>query len=281
MISEEEKYYILSNAYVPEHIPGIMSHLSGGEPYLLDRKYLIFLIHKCLIFNGYPLEPSKNSEEIEWYIETAIKRFNPSNVLILVESGSSKFFQRCKKIEEDFYYTIDLKNLNIDRKLMKIVEKAQKRIKIEIERQTTNEHLRLTEKFINSRALAENIKELYKRLPGYMKICKDIFYLSAYSEKGNLTGYYIVETEARDFSAYMIGCISKVNYEPHASDYLMFELIRISHEMDKKFINLGLGVNEGIRKFKEKWGAVRSLKYEVYEYESSSSKLFNYFDIKI
>ncbi len=281
MISEEEKYYMLSNAYVPEHIPDMMSYLSGGEPYLIDDKYLILLLNKCLIFIGYPLKPPKDSEEITYHIEAAIKRFSPSNVLIVVESGSSKFFQRFKKIEEDFYYTIDLKNLSIDRKLMKLLEKIHKRIKIEIERQTTIEHLRLTEEFINSRKLPDNIKELYKRLPGYMKTCKDIFYLSAYNEKGNLTGYYIVESEARNFSAYMIGCISRVNYEPHTSDYLMSELIRISQDMDKKFINLGLGVNEGIRRFKEKWGAIKSLKYEVYEYESYSSKIFNYFDITI
>lgn len=281
MISEKEKFYILSNAYVPEHIPGMMSYLSGGVPYLIDDKYLIFLINKCfLIFIGYPLKALKNYEEIGYYIEDTVKRFNPTNSLILVESGNSKFFQRCRKIEEDFYYTIDLKNMSISQKLLKIVEKTKNRINIEIERQTTKEHLRLTEEFINSRSLSENIKELYKRLPGYMKISEDIFYLSAYDNRGNLIGYYIVEAEAKNFVAYMIGCISKVNYEPHTSDCLMFELIKISQSMNKNFINLGLGVNEGIRKFKEKWGATKSLKYEVYEYESTSSKIISYFDLR-
>jgi hypothetical protein len=42
-------------------------------------------------------------------------------------------------------------------------------------------------------------------------------------------------------------------------------MIRWTQEQGKITINLGLGVNEGIRRFKEKWGGVPFLTYEFCE----------------
>jgi len=64
----------------------------------------------------------------------------------------------------------------------------------------------------------------------------------------------------------VIGCHSKKNYVPHASDLLFFEMLTLAKEYGKNYINLGLGVNEGIRRFKEKWGGVPFLRYEFCEY---------------
>jgi hypothetical protein len=43
------------------------------------------------------------------------------------------------------------------------------------------------------------------------------------------------------------------------------ELIKISNEFGKRYIHLGLGVNDGIRRFKEKWGARPTRSYETCE----------------
>jgi hypothetical protein len=39
----------------------------------------------------------------------------------------------------------------------------------------------------------------------------------------------------------------------------------LSLEYDKSYIHLGLGVNAGIRRFKAKWGAVPTRRYEMGE----------------
>jgi hypothetical protein len=43
-------------------------------------------------------------------------------------------------------------------------------------------------------------------------------------------------------------------------------MIQLTREYGKNTIQLGLGVNEGIRRFKEKWGGVSFLNYEFCEY---------------
>ena len=70
---------------------------------------------------------------------------------------------------------------------------------------------------------------------------------------------------AKNFSAYILGSHSKKHYVPHASDLLFLEMINLTREEGKNSINLGLGVNEGIRRFKEKWGGKPFLRYEFCE----------------
>jgi hypothetical protein len=42
-------------------------------------------------------------------------------------------------------------------------------------------------------------------------------------------------------------------------------MIALSRESGKQYIHLGLGVNEGIRRFKKKWGGVPTRRYEMRE----------------
>lgn len=49
-------------------------------------------------------------------------------------------------------------------------------------------------------------------------------------------------------------------------------MINLVKEHRQSYINLGLGVNEGIRRFKEKWGGVPFLRYEFCEYFSGHTK---------
>jgi hypothetical protein len=47
----------------------------------------------------------------------------------------------------------------------------------------------------------------------------------------------------------------------------------VTREHGKDIINLGLGVNEGIRRFKEKWGGVPFLNYEFCEHRREPTKI--------
>jgi hypothetical protein len=42
-------------------------------------------------------------------------------------------------------------------------------------------------------------------------------------------------------------------------------MVEMSVEYGKKYVHLGLGVNEGIRRFKMKWGGVPTRRYEMCE----------------
>ncbi|MBT9139112.1 MAG: hypothetical protein DDT31_01693 [Syntrophomonadaceae bacterium] len=52
-----------------------------------------------------------------------------------------------------------------------------------------------------------------------------------------------------------------------ASDLILYEIIKTAQEMGKSFVNLGLGINEGVAFFKKKWGGSPFLNYEFCLYE--------------
>jgi hypothetical protein len=54
-------------------------------------------------------------------------------------------------------------------------------------------------------------------------------------------------------------------YVPGASDLLLSKLISICSQYDKRYIHLGLGISNGIRRFKEKWGAKPTRRYKMCE----------------
>ncbi len=56
MIPAEEERSILDAAYVPEHIVGLMTAVSNGEPLLIDG-YLCFAAGDWVILVGYPSAP--------------------------------------------------------------------------------------------------------------------------------------------------------------------------------------------------------------------------------
>jgi hypothetical protein len=55
MLSAEEKEFILTHAYVPEHIIGLITYLCGGEPFLIDD-FFICRTKDWVILIGYPFD---------------------------------------------------------------------------------------------------------------------------------------------------------------------------------------------------------------------------------
>ena len=109
------------------------------------------------------------------------------------------------------------------------------------------------------------VKELLLKMPNYVVNTEHSIVLNAWNDNKKLVAYYVVDLAVKKFSTYVIGCHSKINYVPGASDLLCYEMIRISKELGKSYIHLGLGVSEGIRRFKKKWGGRPTLKYQMCE----------------
>jgi hypothetical protein len=70
-----------------------------------------------------------------------------------------------------------------------------------------------------------------------------------------------VDLGAADYAFYLFNFRSgKINV-PGASDLLFHEMVNLAQTEGKKALNLGLGINAGVRRFKEKWGGTPFLNY--------------------
>ncbi|HCC69332.1 MAG TPA: hypothetical protein DEP99_05540, partial [Nitrospiraceae bacterium] len=268
MLSPEEERYILSKAYIPEHTPDLMVPISRGE-ISFNNGYIYFSKENWLIFIGYPLDHDFTVEDLDVSLEKAIKGHRPKYVWLIAPEIPQSLTPFCHKRESDHYYKLELSGLEIKRDLTRLVRKASRDLTIEKGENITKEHMKLISEFLKRERPTSLIRELFLSVQEYVRRSETAIVLNAFNRNGGLTAFYVVELAAKEFATYVIGCYSKKNYIPHASDLLFFEMINLAKENGKSYIHLGLGVNEGIRRFKEKWGGIPFLKYEFCAYRPS------------
>ena len=264
MLTPEEEAHVLSKAYVPEHIVNLMVPISKGEP-ILKEDHLGFVKDNWLIFVGYPLDGSFSLERCERILKQAVEIFRPEYLWFIGPEIPASLLDACKERETDQYYRLDLDQTKLKPSLQRMAEKAFKEITVERSHSISKEHEALIDELLKREKLPPRVRELYRAMPDYVTHSSSACVLNARNKKGKLCAFFIVELGAKNFSTYVLGSHSKKHYVPHASDLLFLEMIKLTLEHGKNTINLGLGVNEGIRRFKEKWGGIPFLDYEFCE----------------
>lgn len=264
MITREEETYILARAYVPEHIIGLMTMISKGDPFLI-RDHLGFVKDNWLILVGYPLEGGFSQKRCEEILEQAVGRFQPEILWFIGPEAPSSLTDLCTERQSDQYYTLDIEETPIRPSLQRATGKASEKLIIERGRSMDKGHEELVSELLKRGKLPERVRELYRAMPEYLGRSSSAWILNARDRAGRLCAFMVVDLGAKNFSAYILGSHSKKHYVPHASDLLFLEMIRLTREHGKRSINLGLGVNEGIERFKKKWSGQPDLRYEFCE----------------
>jgi hypothetical protein len=264
MISPAEEEYILSRAYISEHIVSLMALISKGDPFLIED-HLGFVKDNWLILVGYPLEQTFSAERTEKIIHQSLETFRPEILWFIGPEIPASLLNTCEERETDQYYRLDLEKVKVKTSLQRAVDKASQELTTERGHSVSKEHEALIGELLKREKLPPRVRELYRAMPDYVSNSSTACVLNARDKKGKLCAFYVIELAAKHFSTYVLGTHSKKHYVPHASDLLFLEMIKLSREHTKNTIDLGLGVNQGIRRFKEKWGGVPFLPYEFCE----------------
>jgi hypothetical protein len=264
MITDDEKIEILNEAYVPEHSVDLIARLSGGEPFLF-QDYFCCRTEDRLILIGYPLRHDFSVEEFDQVLTEINKIFHPAHISLIAPELPPAVAKTCGERESDYYYTLDLDGRTIRAGLQKICAKAALELVVERSAELGAAHRDLAQEFAARVELPPQIKELLFRMWDYVGRSDGSLVLSAWDRHDKLAAFYVMDMSPEKFSTYIIGCHSKHDFAQGASDLLFLEMIKVSAEQNKKYIHLGLGVNEGIRQFKKKWGGIPGLPYESCE----------------
>jgi hypothetical protein len=228
-------------AYIPEQIPSYMCSFSGLK-WSNEGPFIYYYGEGEIRFIGYSLDEG----DLEKSLQRAIDRHRPVRVLV----ASPRKIEGYDVIESDEYYFLDAESLKINKKIRNLIKRAEKDVKVR-ETELEDEHLHFIRDFVRRKGLKEH-EIMLRKLPEYVRAAKPLI-LEARQE-GRLIAVTIADIKSSDaFSFYLFNFTSERKV-PGASDLLLKNLIDRSIEMGKK-VNMGLGINEGIRKFKLKWGA--------------------------
>jgi hypothetical protein len=272
MVTVDQEAYVLRKAYVPEHLVSLMVLISKAEPFLVSD-CLCYLKGDWLIVIGYPLEEEFSADRFNALVSEVMARFKPRSVWMAAPEIPDHYRKSAGDVERDAYYRLELDGFKPNARLSREVNKAAEYVRMERAARFGKDHARMVNEFIEREKPPARVEQLYLSIEGYVSKSKTAVLLDARDRKGRLSAFYVVELAAREFAAYIVGCHSKRDYVPHASDLLFYEMVRMAGESGKRYINLGLGVNGGIRRFKEKWGGRPYLKYTCCDYQAAPKDL--------
>jgi len=256
MLSQEERALIYRHACVPEQLPEYVAAVSGAEPHLVEG-HLCFTRRNHLIFIGYPL-PLHQADTPGAY-RSACERFRPATVALIAPQIWLTEAD-CRRQPSDSYYRLALPLHSLDAEVAYMVRRAAKELTVR-RGKFRREHRKLLKVFLKQHDLSAAQIHLFKQLPHYLKRSPTARLLEARKEN-SLAAFTVVDTGSADYAFYLFNFRSDTLNVPGASDLLFHEMVNLALSEQKKALNLGLGIQTGIRRFKQKWGGVPFLAYE-------------------
>jgi hypothetical protein len=249
MLSPEEILSTYQHACVPEHIPVYVQTVSGADA-TLHENYLCYVLQNHCVFVGYPLrEPCMDLEQA---CTSAAKRFRSATMAIIAASAPSHL-GHCLEQSEDRYYRLELPLPTLPGEVAYMIRRAGRELRV-CEGSFGSDHEKLIADFVESRNLGPAHQVIFHQIPRYLEASDTALLIEARKD-GHLAAFDIVDFGSADYAFYMFNFRSSSTGVPGASDLLFYEMTRLAQEKGKQAINLGLGINPGVIRFKEKWGA--------------------------
>ncbi len=260
-----------AKAAVPEHSLAFMEAMSGGAAVFRDG-FLFFAAQDWLLAVGYPLgyDPAApyDPERFLLALDQVIAEKDARRIWAIAPELPARLVPYCE--ETDAYYILPAANA-IPRRLARPVAKAMAALRIEEGREFTAGHRKLWAEFLRRKELKPQVRELFARTPFVLAAPgTDIRLLNAWDGGNNLAACLVMDYAPEDFSVYLIGAHSRTAYTPHAGDALFAAMLASAKQEGKRSIHLGLGVNEGITRFKEKWGGSKAFPYQAAAWERAA-----------
>lgn len=250
----------LSEPYIPEQIIDYFESISGLRADVYKR-YITYRDIDTFVVVGYPIKGEFDEEDIVEIIQKLSAREEIENIIVIAPSLPRRF--KFEDVKSDNYYRLVLPLHMMDKKLRYMVSRASRELTVDFGRKLTKDHKKLMEEFLKRPDVEEFMNYVCGHLENYLSRSETVKTIDAYTKDGGLAGFDIVDLPPGEYSFYMFNFVNRTgNYVPGVSDLLLYYLLKLSYEEKKKYVNMGLGINEGVVRFKMKWGATPFLSYQ-------------------
>jgi len=147
ILTSEQEAYIMKHASVPGHCVGLMTYLSGGEPFLVDDCFLC-RTEKSVILVGYPLQGKYDLERFIALVEKVQKKFRPATIAMIAPQLPTRLTVACIEMEKDHYYTLKATEPVLCGPLKRNIKKARRTLTAECSERMLEPHRELIQEFI-------------------------------------------------------------------------------------------------------------------------------------
>jgi hypothetical protein len=253
MIGPDRLDRVSADAVVPEQVIPYVRSVAESRPLLLDT-CVGYESEGHFVLIGYPLHDPRDSEAMSRAVDMALKTPGLRKITVI---GPSRPPQAPEKIRssQDGYYVLPIPAPPSAAKLKNLLRRANRELTIEHSRCFDNDHQKQVDRYLSERTLTAGTRYIFQQIPRYIRASPGSLMVSARTASGQLAAFAVGEY-ASLHTAFFMFCFRDPSLAPPGSADLVFsELLEEAARRGQSSMNLGLGVNEGIRFFKRKWGA--------------------------
>jgi uncharacterized protein YbaP (TraB family) len=242
---------------------------SCGKAIILDG-YLFLAGDGWLVAIGYPFFGEYGQSGFSAALADVARETGSGNCWAIAPEMPQEF--QAHVYERDAYYILPADS-PVPARLRGPVRKAADSLLIDETKIFTAAHRRLWAEFLRRKKLSPQVGELFARTAAILDAPgTDVRLLNAWDKAGNLTACCVMDYAPAQFNSYIIGAHSRETYAPHAGDALFAAMLERARQEGKDYSHLGLGVNDGIRRFKEKWGGIKAMPYQAASWKAGEAR---------
>lgn len=250
-----------ANAVTPDQLIPYAQSVCGLESRLIND-CVLYLGGASGVLVAYPLHDPLDFESAEKAVELAASLPELNNLAVL---GAKR--PRCAPPEascrEDAYLQIELPAREPRGKLANMLRRASRDVAIETasgQGAWRQEHQKLAENFCGRQALDSGSIFLFEHLEPYFGAAPEALLFSARTSDNALAGLAIGDFTSLGTAFYMFA-FRRQDAPPGTADLLLAAIIAEAQRRGHERVNLGLGINTGVKFFKKKWGATEFLPF--------------------
>ncbi|MDF1591896.1 MAG: GNAT family N-acetyltransferase [Desulfobacterales bacterium] len=253
MIGPDRLDRVSAGAVVPEQVISYVRSVAGSRPRLFGA-CVGYETEGQLVLIGYPLHDPVDSNAMSHAVDQALKIPGLQKITVISPTRPPQAPGKIRSGRDD-YFVLPVPAPPPAAKLRNLLRRADRELTIEHGRQLEHDHQALVDRFLSQRTLAAGTRRIFRQIPRYLQASPGSMLVSARTAGGRLAAFAVGEYASLHTALFMFCFRDPSLAPPGSSDRVFSGLMDEAARRGHTRMNLGLGVNAGIRFFKRKWGA--------------------------
>ncbi len=222
--------------------------------------YMVHHKNGHYVIVGYALQHTQNIQELGNIIEHISQLPQAEHITLLAEKKPCiSMPNTTMHVVEDAYYFLPLPHdITRCKNAYYMYSKNREHIHIQKEygeKAWTSEHQELMLQYVCRQGVSKEMGSIFQRLGMYCKQVPHACVFSAYDAVNNALQAFTIADFTSLHTAFYMFAMRAPKAQAGVADALLHALLCEASERGYTSCNLGLGINDGIRFFKSKWGA--------------------------
>jgi hypothetical protein len=253
MIGPDRLDRVSAAAAVPEQVTAYVRAVAGSKPRLFGP-CIAYESEGSLVLVGYPLHDPLAVGAMAEAVTLALATPGLERLTVIGPARPPQAPERAV-VSQDSYYALPVPGPAPGPKLANLLRRAGRELTLVRGCRLAGDHLALIQRYLDERSLTAGTRHIFRQLPHYLEASAGGIVVSARRQDGRLAALAVGEFASLS-TAFFMFCFRDPDLAPPGSaDLVLSGLLQEARERGQTRMNLGLGISEGIRFFKRKWGA--------------------------